>query len=92
MLTNLFKWLNGSFKCKYCGKRFNVFSFGFGSAICPDCYKGERSFIYLNDTYWLNRLMLKYIARMKKSLLMEYDKRESISREFLVANGRNITN
>ena len=92
MPTNLFKWLYGVFTCKYCGKQFHVLSFGFGSVICPDCYKGERSFISLNQDYWLNRLMLKYLARMKKSLRMKYEKTESMPREFLVANSRSTTN
>jgi hypothetical protein len=92
MPTNLIKWLNGSYTCKYCGRQFYVFSFGFGSAICPDCYKGESPFIFLNKEYWLNRLMLKYLARMKKSLYMEYEKIESMPRDFLVANSRNIVN
>ena len=92
MPTNLFEWLNGIFTCKYCGKQFHVLSFGFGSIICPDCYKGERSFIFLNDAYWLNHLMLKYLTRMKKSLYMEYEKTESMPREFLVANSGDISN
>ena len=92
MPTNLFKWLNGSFTCKYCGKKFYFLSFGFGSTICPDCYKGERSIIFLNNAYWLNRLILKYFARIKKSLYMEFEKTESMPREFLVTNSRNITN
>ena len=92
MPTKLFEWLNGTFTCKYCGKQFHVLSFGFGSVICPDCYKGERSFIFLNQAYWLNRLMLKYLARMKKSLRMKHEKTESMPREFLLAYGRNIAN
>ena len=92
MPINLFEWFNGAFTCKYCGKQFYVLSFGFGSVICPNCYNGERSFIFLNQAYWLNRLMLKYFTRMKKSLRMEYEKTESMPQEFLVANSRNIVN
>jgi len=31
-------------------------SFGFGTAICPDCYQGEQPFIFFDNGYWLNRI------------------------------------
>jgi hypothetical protein len=32
--------------------------FGFGTAICPGCYQGEQPFVFFDDSYWLNRLMM----------------------------------
>ncbi len=52
-------WLEGSFVCVRCGERFFAFSFGFGKAICPECYAGESSFLVFDEGFWLNRLMSK---------------------------------
>ena len=30
--------------------------FGYGEAICPDCYDGEQSFLSFDNSYWLNRI------------------------------------
>ena len=30
--------------------------FGFGEAICPNCYNGEQPFLFFDDSYWLNRI------------------------------------
>jgi len=32
-------------------------SFGYGEAICPDCYKGEKNFLFFDKGYWLNRII-----------------------------------
>jgi len=32
-------------------------SFGYGKAICPDCYEGEQPFIFLDEDFFLNRIM-----------------------------------
>lgn len=33
--------------------------FGFGEAICPDCYEGEEKFLFFDNRYWLNRIMAR---------------------------------
>jgi len=43
------KWLRGQFTCIKCGKIFYAFIFGYGKAICPDCYQGETPFIFFED-------------------------------------------
>ena len=32
-------------------------SFGYGEVICPRCYEGEREFIFLDNSFFLNRLL-----------------------------------
>ena len=34
-------------------------SFGYGEAVCPECYNNEESFLMLDESYWLNRLLLR---------------------------------
>jgi hypothetical protein len=34
-------------------------SFGYGESICPDCYDGEQPFIFLDDSFWLNRVLAR---------------------------------
>jgi|GEM_PF-6350331 len=51
------RWLRGSFVCRKCGRRFHTMCFGFGEAICPDCYDGERQFLFFDNSYWLNRII-----------------------------------
>ena len=38
-------------------------SFGYGEAICPSCYDGEYNFIFLDKSYWLNRLLSRNIEQ-----------------------------
>jgi hypothetical protein len=38
-------------------------SFGYGETICPRCYDGEKRIIFLDDGYWLNRLLSRYFGR-----------------------------
>ena len=52
-------WLDGSFVCKKCGNKINTLSFGYGDAICPNCYEGEDSIIFLDTDFWLNRILHK---------------------------------
>jgi hypothetical protein len=54
-------WLKGSFTCKRCGKELHAMSFGFGDAICPDCYRGEQPFLFLDNSYWLNRILARLL-------------------------------
>jgi hypothetical protein len=57
--SNLYKWLTGTFTCIKCGKEYQTMSFGYGEAICPDCYNGEPSFVFYDKSYWLNRIIAK---------------------------------
>ena len=57
MLPKFLRWLKGYFTCERCGREFFVNTFGFGTSICPDCYSGERNFIFLDSSYWLNRIL-----------------------------------
>ena len=50
------RWLKGSFFCKKCRREFHTMCFGFGEAICPDCYKGEQPFLFFDNSYLLNRI------------------------------------
>jgi hypothetical protein len=50
-------WLSGCFECKHCGKNYHIMTFGYGQIICPDCYNGEKQFIFFDNTYWLNRIL-----------------------------------
>ncbi len=34
-------------------------SFGFGEAICPDCYQGEHTFLFFDESYLLNRIITR---------------------------------
>jgi len=51
--TKLRRWLRGTFTCTKCGQTFSTMSFGYGEAICPDCYKGEKNFLFFDKGYWL---------------------------------------
>lgn len=42
--------------------------FGFGDAICPDCYLGEQSFLTFDDSYWLNRIIIRILNLNKHQL------------------------
>ena len=44
------KWLSGEFKCIKCGRICYSLTFGYGKCICPDCYNGETSFIFFEDS------------------------------------------
>ena len=59
MFENLHRWLNGVFTCRKCDREFHAFSLGYGDVICPDCYNGETSFIFYDNTFWLNRLLTR---------------------------------
>jgi len=52
------KWLAGEFVCRKCGRLLHTMSFGFGEAICPDCYDGEQPFLFFDKSYLLNRLLI----------------------------------
>jgi len=54
----LIRWLRSSWVCKKCGKEFHTASFGYGTCVCPDCYDGEQSFLFLDKTFLLNKLIV----------------------------------
>jgi hypothetical protein len=62
MFKNFRQWIGGNFTCRRCGKAYHSMSFGYGEIICPDCYQGENQFIFLDNSYWLN----KFLSRMKR--------------------------
>jgi len=57
MFERLQRWLSGNFTCIKCGRKVHALTFGYGTTICPDCYEGEQPFIFLDEGYWLNRLL-----------------------------------
>lgn len=57
MFEKLHRWLKGDFTCKKCGAHYRLMSFGYGEIICPNCYEGEKQFIFLDIRYWLNRII-----------------------------------
>ena len=67
-MTTFLRWINGTVYCKICGKTYHIGSFGTGSIICPQCYKGETKIIFLDETYWLNRLVKKIIKTKTKGI------------------------
>jgi hypothetical protein len=73
MMTTFLRWINGTFNCEICGETYHIGSFGTGSIICPRCYKGETEVIFLDETYWLNRLVKKLIKTEAKGLTIEKD-------------------
>ena len=55
--SRLYRWLQGTFICSKCGNNFGIMSFGYGEAICPNCYNGEKQFIFFDKNYVLNRII-----------------------------------
>ena len=39
----------------------NLLTFGYGNAICPQCFDGEEKIIFLDNGYLLNRLLSRFI-------------------------------
>lgn len=55
-------WLDGQFICKKCKKTvYSLGTFGFGEIICPSCFNGEKEFLFLDKSYWLNRFISKLV-------------------------------
>ena len=44
-----------------CGRQLYLMTFGYGEAICPNCYNGEQPFIFLDKSYWLNRIVARFL-------------------------------
>jgi hypothetical protein len=60
-------------------KEFHAMSFGFGEIICPNCYNHEEEFIFLDESYLLNKLIVKNVNPQKvyrKMTSIESTKRE----------------
>ncbi len=66
-LNSFRKWLRGQFTCKKCGEEYKGLFFGFGEIVCPDCYQEDQQFLFLDNSYWLNR----FITRLYKQKLSE---------------------
>jgi hypothetical protein len=66
--SKLKSWLSGSFTCRKCGREFNTMTFGYGEAICPDCYTGERQFLFHDQEYLLNRLTARLVKQEEEEL------------------------
>ena len=62
MFERLSRWISGEFICLKCGTKQHLMTFGYGDMTCPKCYSGEQPFYYFDDTYWLNRLMMRLIS------------------------------
>ena len=52
----------GSFRCIKCEKIYYLQIFGFGTCICPNCYRGETKFISFDKSYILNRILSRLIT------------------------------
>ena len=59
MIERFKKWLKSDIVCIHCNNIFHIFMFGYGKGICLDCYNGENKFIFLDKSYWLNRLIIR---------------------------------
>jgi len=62
-MKKLDRWLHGRFICRKCGKAYCINGFGFGEAICPDCYEGEDKFLFYDVSFFLNRWLVKICQR-----------------------------
>jgi len=63
MFERLKRWLNEGFICTGCGKTVHLFTFGYGTTVCPDCYEGETPIVNFDEEYWLNRMLIKLQRR-----------------------------
>lgn len=70
-MSNLERWLRGDFTCRKCGVKSNSITLGYGEMICPNCYKGEQPFIFLDMSFILNRLLGLLQLRIRKVRYVE---------------------
>ena len=68
VFENFQKWLRGSFTCTKCGRVFSVMHFGYGKTICPDCYDKGSQLLEFDNSYWLNRFLIKKTRQNKNHL------------------------
>jgi len=54
------------FRCRKCGLKVHLMTFGYGKTICPSCYEGEEKFIFFDEGYWLNRLLSRMHKRARR--------------------------
>ena len=45
-IERLRKWLHGEYMCVKCGKVWFSMGFGTGTMICPECYDGEKDWLF----------------------------------------------
>jgi len=48
-------------------------TFGYGATICPDCYDGEQPFLFFDDKYWLNRIMMKLLGQWEQNIENKFE-------------------
>lgn len=63
MFECLRKFLKGDFVCTKCGNESSSMTFGYGEMICPDCYRGEQTFLFFDQSFVLNRVLDKMVNR-----------------------------
>jgi len=63
MFERLKCWLKGTFVCTKCGGTFHLFTFGYGTTVCSECYEGEQLIVNFDDEFWLNRMLSRLRAR-----------------------------
>ena len=81
---NVVRWLNGKYVCCKCGQEVNAMILGYGLAICPDCYSGEKTFIFPDNAFFLNKILHIFIR--KKSLNDRLKSPLSLSESAYVSN------
>lgn len=64
-------------------------SFGFGMAICPECYRGEHQFLFFDHSYWLNR-MVDPLSHDRRAILSDVD-RTTVSHEYPVTSEATVS-
>lgn len=83
-IKNVVRWLNGNYLCCKCDQEVNAMMFGYGLAICPDCYSGEETFFLPDNTFVLNKILNIFIR--KKSLNIRLDIPLSLSASTYVSD------
>lgn len=63
MMRRLIRWLRSSWVCTRCGREFHMMCFGYGTCVCPDCYRGEQPLLFPDEAFLLNRLMARIVWR-----------------------------
>lgn len=82
MFENLNRWLNGVFICSKCDRELHTTYFGYGETICSNCYNGETSFIFLDNTFWLNKMLTRLFhtrALQLKNVVLEPNRADPVS-------------
>jgi len=46
-----------------CGRGVRLFTFGYGAMVCPECYRGEQPFVFFDDRFWMNRVLIRFVGQ-----------------------------